>query len=126
MTRRITTLLLTLALGAACATQGPVANESLPAWLRALTRELETQPIANPPASIVRYDYRGQVVYYLSARCCDIPSNLYTAAGAIICHPDGGFSGSGDGRCSDFFAQRSNEEIVWRDPRGVSQTRRDL
>jgi hypothetical protein len=126
MARRITPLFLALAVSAACATQGPVGNEPFPAWLQALTYELERQPVADPPAFIARYHYRGQLVFYLPARCCDIPSNLYDAAGAIICHPDGGFSGSGDGRCSDFFAQRTNEEIVWRDPRGVSQTRKDL
>lgn len=102
-----------LALGAACATEGPRD----PAWLTTLIHELESQPVGNPPAFIARYDYRGQVVYYLPPRCCDIPSNLYDAAGAIICHPDGGLSGSGDGRCSGFFAQRTNEKVVWRDPR---------
>ncbi len=120
MTPRIATLLLPLALSAACATEGPPDNESLPAWLTALTHELESQPVANPPAFIARYDYRGQVVYYLPARCCDIPSNVYNAAGALMCHPDGGFSGSGDGRCSDFFAQGTNEKIVWQDRRGAA------
>jgi hypothetical protein len=36
----------------------------------------------------------------------------------MICHADGGFSGAGDGRCSDFFSARKNEKIIWRDPRG--------
>ena len=103
-----------LALGVACATEGPPD----PAWLTRLIHEIESQPVANPPAFIARYEYGGQVVYYLPPRCCDIPSNLYDAAGAIICHPDGGMTGGGDGRCPDFFARRSNEQIVWRDPRG--------
>ena len=120
MIPRIATLLLPLALGSACATEGPSNNESLPAWLTALTHELESQPVANPPALIARYDYRGQVVYFLPARCCDISSNLYNAAGTIICHPDGGYAGNGDGRCADFLAMRTNEKLVWRDPRGAA------
>jgi hypothetical protein len=31
---------------------------------------------------------------------------------AFLCHPDGGFTG--------FFASRTNESIVWRDPRGAA------
>lgn len=120
MTRRTTTLLLALALGTACATEGPAGEESLPLWLTALTHDLESQPVANPPAFIARYDYFGQVVYYLPARCCDIPSNLYNAAGTVICHPDGGLAGSGDGGCPDFLARRTDEKIVWRDPRGAA------
>jgi len=119
MTRRIPPLLLALALSAGCATTRLTNSESLPPWLTSLIHELESQRVANPPAFIARYDYRGAVVYYLPPRCCDIWSNLYDVDGAIICHPDGGLSGSGDGRCADFLAQRTNERVVWRDPRGA-------
>ena len=36
---------------------------------------------------------------------------------AVICHPDGGITGRGDGRCPDFFVERRNERVVWRDQR---------
>ncbi len=121
MTRAtITALLLAVSLSAACTSQRSVANEPVPDWLTALIQELENQPAANPPAYITRYDYRGQTVYYLPARCCDIPSNVYDAAGTIICHADGGISGGGDGRCTDFVATRKNEKTIWRDPRPAS------
>ena len=113
-----TALFLAASLTAACTMDASVGND--PEWLATLIRELENQPVANPPAFIARYDYRGQVVYYLPARCCDIPSTVYSAAGTIICHADGGFSGGGDGRCSDFLAARKNETIIWRDPRGAA------
>ena len=109
-------LLHAVMLGAACAKGTSVSPD--PQWLTALIQTLESQPVANPPAFIARYDYRGETVYYLPPRCCDIPSVVYNAAGTIICHADGGITGGGDGRCSDFFAARKNEQIVWRDPRG--------
>lgn len=118
MRASVTALFLAVGLSAACTTEPPVGND--PEWLTALIHELENQPVANPPAFIARYDYRGQVVYYLPARCCDIPSNVYSAGGTIICHADGGFSGGGDGRCSDFLSARKNEKIIWRDPRGAA------
>ena len=113
-----TAVFLAASLTAACTMDASVGND--PEWLATLIRELESQPVANPPAFIARYDYRGQVVYYLPARCCDIPSNVYSAAGTIICHADGGFSGGGDERCSDFLTARKNETIIWRDPRGAA------
>src|SRR5688500_14448619 len=45
-------------------------------WLNNLIQQLRLEKAANPPAKIYRYTYKGQVVYYLSGRCCDIPSTL--------------------------------------------------
>ncbi len=117
MNRPVLAMIVALGLSAACATERPVDGEPLPAWLTGLIQQLESQPVTNPPAFIARYEYRDEVVYYLPARCCDIPSNLYNAVGTIVCHPDGGFSGTGDGRCADFFAERKNEKVLWRDLR---------
>ena len=89
----------------------------VPAAITALIHELEGQPVANPPAYIASYEYAGQVVYYEPPRCCDIYGNLYDAMGQVICHPDGGLTGKGDGRCPEFFNQRKNEVIIWRDAR---------
>ena len=99
---------------------GSPPQSPIPAAVTALINELEAQPSANPPAFVASYDYRGQVVYYVPPRCCDIFGDLYNAAGQIICHPDGGLAGRGDGRCPDFESRRTNERIVWRDlrPRG--------
>lgn len=113
-------LLLCLLLAGGCGAGNPVAPGTYPDWLTSLIRQLETQPMANPPAFIAQYLYRGETVYYLPARCCDIWSTLYQADGTILCHPDGGFGGSGDGRCPAFAAERSNEQIIWRDPRGAT------
>lgn len=103
---------------AACQSPSPVAPESLPTWVRTLIHDLEAAPVANPPAMIARYEYKGAVVYFLPQRCCDVWSDLYRADGTVVCHPDGGITGKGDGGCSDFFAQRTKEQIIWRDPRG--------
>ena len=78
---------------------------------------LEREPVTNPPASLVEYEYEGQRVYYLPPTCCDIFSNLYGGDGAIIGHPDGGITGGGDGRVPDFLEARTNGKLIWRDPR---------
>src|SRR5688572_6027645 len=91
-------VVLSVAFGAACARTALEADT--PAWLTTLIAQLESQPVANPPASIAQYEYKGQTVYYLPPRCCDVPSTLYSATGAVICAPDGGMTGNGDGRCT--------------------------
>ena len=92
-------------------------SDSEPVWLKELASRLEKEPVANPPASITQYDYKGRTVYFLPQRCCDVMSILYDSEGNIIGHPDGGITGQGDGKVPDFFEQRSNEKLLWADQR---------
>ncbi|HNZ37767.1 MAG TPA: hypothetical protein PLS75_08510 [Candidatus Marinimicrobia bacterium] len=91
-------------------------NEN-PDWVENLITKFQNEPVGNPPQSIWQYKYKGQIVYYIPAQCCDQFSTLYNAEGDIICAPDGGFSGRGDGECSDFFQERKNEKLIWQDSR---------
>jgi hypothetical protein len=104
------------ALGLSCIDPAsPLKDE--PQWVKQLIRDYEAAPVGNPPQSIWKYEYLGSTVYYVPAQCCDQFSDLYDAWGKIICHPDGGFAGTGDGRCPDFRGKRQKEELVWRDSR---------
>ncbi|MGA1823986.1 MAG: DUF333 domain-containing protein [bacterium] len=89
----------------------------LPSWLSQLIATLEQEPVANPPAKIIRYTYHDSIVYFVPQKCCDFPSILYDDQGTVLCNPDGGFTGRGDGRCPDFFSARTNEKIIWADER---------
>lgn len=75
------------------------------------------QPVQNPKASIWQYEYNGHIVYYTPPACCDQYGLLYDSACHIICAPDGGITGAGDGTCKDFFANRKNEKLIWQDSR---------
>ncbi|MEJ8802605.1 DUF6970 domain-containing protein [Pontibacter sp. H249] len=94
-----------------------VANAQSAPWLNQLIQEIQQNKPANPPAKIYRYTYNNQEVFYLTGRCCDIPSKVYDLHGNILCEPDGGITGKGDGRCTDFFEKRSNETLIWEDKR---------
>ncbi len=87
------------------------------AWLQNLIKQEESNPTANPPASLSKCTYRNQSVYYLPPRCCDIPGIVYNDKGDVICSPDGGFTGRGDGKCTDFFDTRKDCVVVWKDTR---------
>jgi hypothetical protein len=75
------------------------------------------QPLTNPPMSVYQYNYNGQVVYFVSAPCCDRYSVVYDKECNVICHPSGGITGRGDGKCADFFTARTDEKLLWKDER---------
>lgn len=88
-----------------------------PAWVDKLITQFENDVVGNPPQSIWSYEFNGQVVYYIPPQCCDQYSTLYNADGDVICAPDGGFTGIGDGKCPDFLSKRTNEQLIWNDLR---------
>lgn len=97
--------------------QQPVAGAD--EWLTNLIQQLQNEKPTNPPAKIYRYTYKDQVVYYVTSRCCDRPGELYNIDGSKICEPDGGITGKGDGRCTDFFDKRAEETLIWEDKREI-------
>jgi len=103
-------------LACGCSHPAPPQSEN-PAWVDALIAKFQTDPVGNPPLSIYQYEYKGQTVYYVPPQCCDQFSKLYDINGSVICAPDGGLTGSGDGRCTDFFNKSANESLIWRDSR---------
>jgi hypothetical protein len=94
----------------------PPATEQPPFVDQLITR-FESGEKKNPPGSIWRYRYKELVVFYVPPSCCDVPGSLYDENGALVCEPDGGISGKGDGRCPDFFTERTEELRVWTDNR---------
>ncbi|GAB2945450.1 hypothetical protein GCM10027048_08100 [Hymenobacter coalescens] len=88
-----------------------------PKWLDdKIQKHLAAEP-ENPRIRIVSFQYRDQTVYYETSPCCDQYTTLYDAKGNVLCAPDGGITGRGDGRCPDFEKNRTNEQLVWLDPR---------
>jgi Domain of unknown function (DUF6970) len=104
--------LIMLLAGCSQATQS-----SNPAWVDELIEKIMNDPVGNPPLSVWRYEYNGQVVYFVPAHCCDISSVVYDKVGNVLCAPDGGIAGDGDGKCPDFFTERSGEMLIWQDAR---------
>jgi hypothetical protein len=79
--------------------------------------EIRLAPVWNPPAEIWSYRYKGETVYYIPDRAYDIPSILMDEHCRVICNPSGGYTGKGDGRCTDFFDKRTDEKLIWKDER---------
>ncbi|WP_226163045.1 DUF6970 domain-containing protein [Hymenobacter terricola] len=88
-----------------------------PQWLKARIAAVLAERKRYPITRIYRYDYDGQKVYYISAPCCDQFSQVFDTKGNLICQPDGGITGKGDGKCAHFDKNKTNEKLVWQDPR---------
>lgn len=95
-----------------------------PDWMAALIATYEREPVANPARRIIRFKFENKTVYYLPPICCDIPSRLLDADGQMLCSPDGGFTGRGDGRCPDFHKARREEQLMWQDSRAWADTKK--
>jgi hypothetical protein len=93
------------------------AGVDWPPFVDGLIAQQQAGPKKNPPGRIWHYRYQGQAVFYVPPSCCDVPGELYSADGTRLCSPDGGMTGGGDGKCPDFFDARSDEVLVWADPR---------
>ena len=86
----------------------------VPDCIRDLIESIQSEPVRNPPASVWQFEYGGAIVYYVPPYCCDRPSMLYSEECTFICSPDGGFTGSGDGKCT---APLERGLLVWQDLR---------
>jgi hypothetical protein len=94
---------------------------SQPRWLQRLITRLQSEPVRNPPAKILRYTYARRSYYYVPPAAGDQFSLLYNSAGKEICAPDGGITGMGDGKCPSFVRKllfsREAGKVVWQDSR---------
>lgn len=75
---------------------------------------MKTNPGANQPQSVTEYTYKGAVVFYITAGCCDQFNTVYNSDCDYLGAPDGGVTGKGDGKLIDFFANATNKKVVWK------------
>ncbi len=119
--------ILIVLLSACCGSKSKIAKSKevvkteqtagLPSCLQELIKKVEAEEPTNPPIKIYSYEYKGALVYYETAPCCDFYSNLYNDSCRLLGHPDGGITGRGDGNFKDFAKEAINEKLVWEDKR---------
>lgn len=95
----------------------PDISDKNPSWLNDMISEKKNNPVENPPASIEECMYKDNIAYHVSSPCCDEYNYLYDKEGEVICAPDGGITGKGDGKCPDFSLSRDKCKTIWEDSR---------
>jgi hypothetical protein len=84
--------------------------------IREKIREIASEPVRNPRASVIVIQTKTTYYYYIPAYCCDFPSTLLDAQCNIICNPDGGIAARGTGDCPE-LANEIERRVYWEDPR---------
>jgi hypothetical protein len=86
----------------------------LPEWLRIRLADYDAQTGPAAPRVVWQVRYGDGVAYYVQAGCCDQLDPLVDARGVLLCHPTGGFTGRGDGRCPAPLPPGPERREVWR------------
>ncbi len=92
-------------------------TEKLPVCIQQKIDVIKAQPKWNPTAEVNEYRYNNQRVFLFSSECCDQFDQLLDEQCNNICAPTGGFTGKGDGRCTDFKQVATFVKLVWEDKR---------
>jgi Domain of unknown function (DUF6970) len=77
----------------------------------------KSEPKGNPPRSVIQFTYHDKQVFYFPPQCCDQYSSVLDDKCNLIGHPDGGFTGKGDGTPANFFEDAKDPKIIWQDNR---------
>lgn len=88
----------------------------IPTCIETKIQELKNKPVQNPPTKIWKWEVNGQTYYYITSNCCDQYNYLYNSNCEIVCAPDGGLTGKGDGKCP-VFTNKIVKTLVWEDTR---------
>ena len=88
----------------------------IPACIEKKIEEIKMEEVRNPPAQVWRWEVDEQTYYYITSDCCDQWNYLYDGKCNVVCAPDGGITGMGDGNCSHFIEQ-IEKTLVWEDNR---------
>ena len=107
--------LLAIVLISCSATQSPIQN--VPLCINNKIESFKKEPKQNPTRSITQYSYKGKKVYYISTPCCDQLSEVFDSNCNLLGHPDGGYTGRGDGKLPDFKKAAKDEKLIWKDHR---------
>lgn len=88
--------------------------ESIPACLQEKIKTLSDDPTEGIPLYVAEYQYKNETVYYMASACCDKFNAVYDSACHLLGYPDGGFSGRGDGKMTDFSTEANNRKVLWK------------
>ena len=88
-------------------------EDSVPKCIRTKIDSFKVAQKHEQPQQVTEYVYKGKKVYYVTLHCCDFFNELYDANCNLLGHPDGGFTGKGDGKLPDFNTEKAKEKIIW-------------
>ena len=87
-----------------------------PVCVETKIEEIINSEVNNPPTQVWKWEVDGKNYYYITSNCCDQYNYLYNENCDIVCAPDGGITGNGDGNCPE-FTNEIVKTLIWEDER---------
>jgi len=112
--KRTFILLGIIAMSSNCTDSGMDMN--VPDCIDTKIKEILMNDVTNPPTQVWKWENSSKTYYYITSDCCDQYNYLYTENCEIVCAPDGGITGNGDGNCPDFSSE-IKKTLIWEDKR---------
>lgn len=94
----------------------PQLEKDAPNCIKRKIKDLQKKEVQNPPAEVWEWKVDGKTYYYITSDCCDQYNYLFNEDCEVVCAPDGGFTGSGDGNCPSFNGT-IQKTLIWEDDR---------
>ena len=91
-------------------------KKKVPNCIESKIKKILEKEVQNPPAKVYEWKDDENTYYYFTSGCCDQFNYLYDDRCDVVCAPDGGFTGGGDGNCPSFSGSVV-KTLVWEDPR---------
>jgi YHS domain-containing protein len=91
-------------------------GKGVPKCINDMIDDIEKEEVRNPPTKVWKWEVDGSTYYYITSDCCDQYNYLYDENCNVVCAPDGGFTGNGDGNCPVFIKQIVST-LIWKDSR---------
>ncbi len=112
----INTILLILTASAFTGCNKLKLDEDVPKCIENRIKDIIKAPVTNPPAKVVKWVDGADTYYYFTSDCCDAFNYLYDTDCNVVCAPDGGITGGGDGNCPA-FSSGLEKTLIWEDDR---------
>ena len=97
-------------------TDGGSNEIDAPPCIIEIIQSIKNDVLRNPPAQVWKWEAGDDIYYYITSDCCDQYNNLLNESCEIVCAPDGGITGNGDGNCPDFNSA-IEKTLIWEDSR---------
>ena len=99
----------------ACVCGEEVSGDTTPYCIEQKIAAIEKEPVRSPAASVTMIITRSKTYFYIPPYCCDFYGELYDDECNLVCNPDGGIGGNGNGNCPDYSIVE--ERVIWEDKR---------
>lgn len=84
----------------------------VPTCVEKQIKQIEKEKESSAPRQVWKWEVDGDTYFYITSNCCDQFNFLYDENCEVVCAPDGGFTGAGDGKCPE-FSEEIVKTLVW-------------